>query len=125
MWPDLWEVVVRRRGTETGRQGSLGQYGWDSFRLRMRVWLAETVALRMTSIHLYEEKGRKGFTSSRNIYYLLYTIPNIQKCTVPLKVVLALRSEVVDVRFEMQFEDVVFVDVFRLSGDGDRVAQQG
>lgn len=25
----------------------------------------------------------------------------------------------------MQFEDIVLVDVFRLSGDGDRVAQQG
>lgn len=43
----------------------------------------------------------------------------------PLKSVLALRSEIVDVRFEMQFEDVVFVNVFGFGGDGDRVAQQG
>lgn len=95
----------------------------------MRVLLAETVALRMTSIHLYGEKKTEGFTLPSNIckqtYYILYTLQDRQKCTVPLKCVFTLRSEVVDVGFEMQFEDIVLVDVFRLSGDGDRVAQQG
>lgn len=42
----------------------------------------------------------------------------------PLKGVLALWSEVVDVRLEVEFEDVVLVDVFWLRWDGDRVAQQ-
>lgn len=37
----------------------------------------------------------------------------------PLKSVFALRSEIVDVGLEMQFEDVVLVDVFRVFGDGD------
>lgn len=41
----------------------------------------------------------------------------------PLEGVLALGSEVVDMGFEMQFEDVVLVDVFRLGGDGHGVAQ--
>lgn len=45
--------------------------------------------------------------------------------TVPFKGVLALRSEVVDVGFKVEFEDVVFVDVLRLGRDGDGVAQQG
>lgn len=44
---------------------------------------------------------------------------------VPLKSVFALRSEVVDVGLEMQLEDIVLVDVFRLWGDGDWVTQQG
>lgn len=43
----------------------------------------------------------------------------------PLKGVLALGSEVVDVRLEVELEHVVLVDVLRLGGDGDRVAQQG
>lgn len=37
----------------------------------------------------------------------------------PLKSVFALRAEVVHVGLEMQFEDVVLVDVLRLCGDGD------
>ena len=45
--------------------------------------------------------------------------------TVPFKGVLALRSEVVDVGFKVEFENVVFVDVLRLGRDGDGVAQQG
>lgn len=44
--------------------------------------------------------------------------------TAPLKGVLALWSEVVDVGFKVEFEDVVFVDVLRLRRDSDRVAQQ-
>lgn len=42
----------------------------------------------------------------------------------PLKGVLALRSEVVHVRFEVEFEDVVFVDVLRLGRNSDGVAKQ-
>lgn len=42
----------------------------------------------------------------------------------PFKCVLALRSEVVDVGFKVEFEDVILVDVFGLRWDGDRVAQQ-
>lgn len=44
---------------------------------------------------------------------------------VPFKSVLALWSEVVDVGFEVEFEDVIFVDVLRLGRNGDRVAEQG
>lgn len=47
-----------------------------------------------------------------------------QCASVPLKSVFALWSEIVDVGLEMQFEDVVLVDVFRLRGDGDWVTQQ-
>ncbi len=35
---------------------------------------------------------------------------------VPFKKVFTLRSEVVDMRFEMQFEDVIFMDIFRPAG---------
>lgn len=42
----------------------------------------------------------------------------------PLKGVLALWSEVVHVRFEVELEDVIFVDVLRLGGNSDRVAEQ-
>lgn len=44
--------------------------------------------------------------------------------SVPLKSVFALRSEIVDVGLEMQFEDVVLVNVFGLGGDGNRVTEQ-
>lgn len=42
----------------------------------------------------------------------------------PLKGVLALWSEVVHVRFEVEFEDVIFVDVLRLGRNSDGVAEQ-
>lgn len=45
--------------------------------------------------------------------------------TSPFEGVLALRSEVVDVRFEVELEDVIFVDVLRLWRHGDGVSQQG
>lgn len=44
---------------------------------------------------------------------------------IPLKGVLALGSEVVDMRLEVELEHVVLVDVLRLRGDGDWVTQQG
>lgn len=44
--------------------------------------------------------------------------------TVPFKGVLALWSEVVDVGFEVEFEDVVFMDVLRLWWNGDGVTKQ-
>lgn len=40
----------------------------------------------------------------------------------PLKSIFALRPEVINMGFEMQLEDVVLVDVFRLRGNSDRVA---
>lgn len=43
---------------------------------------------------------------------------------VPFKKVFTLRSEVVDMRFEMQFEDVIFMDIFRLAGMCYWVTQQ-
>lgn len=43
---------------------------------------------------------------------------------VPFEKVFTLRSEVVDMRFEMQFEDVIFMDVFRLAGMCYWVTQQ-
>lgn len=42
----------------------------------------------------------------------------------PLKGVLALRPEVVDVGLEVELEDVVLMDVLRLRGHSDRVPQQ-
>lgn len=42
----------------------------------------------------------------------------------PFEGVLALRSEVVDVGFKVEFEHVVFVDVLRLGGYGDGVSEQ-
>lgn len=44
--------------------------------------------------------------------------------SVPLKGVLALRSEEVNVRLELQLEDVLLVNAVRLLGGADRVAQQ-
>lgn len=43
---------------------------------------------------------------------------------VPFEKVLTLSSEEIDVRFEVQFEDVIFMDVFRLSSICDGVTQQ-
>lgn len=40
----------------------------------------------------------------------------------PLESIFALRPKVVNMGFEMQLEDVILVDVFRLGGDGDGVA---
>lgn len=87
--------VVGRRGMETGREPLL--FG----SVRMGLFPAQNAGAA----------GRDGGTAN--------------DLHPPLKSVFALRSEVVDVGFEMQFEDIVLVDVFRLSGDGDRVAQQG
>lgn len=42
----------------------------------------------------------------------------------PLKGVLAFWSEVVHMRFEVEFEDVIFVDVLRLGWNSDWVAEQ-
>lgn len=42
----------------------------------------------------------------------------------PLKGVLALRSEEVNVRLELQLEDVLLVNAVRLVGGADRVAEQ-
>jgi len=99
------------------------QRGWDSLSFRTRALLEETVALRMTSIHLRPEnrflvQPSEYHDSTREV------IVHPDDHTVPLKSVLALRSEIVDVGLEMQFEDIFLVDVFRLGGDGDRVAQQ-
>lgn len=41
----------------------------------------------------------------------------------PFKCVLALSPEEVDVRFELELENVVFVDAVRLPGEADTVTQ--
>lgn len=111
----------RRHPRETAwKQGEPTQWGWDSLLFRTRAPPEGTVALRMTSIHLRAERG----------FLSILWHPGLDKranafCQyVPLKSVFTLRPEIVDVGLEMQFEDVVLVDVFRLRGDGDWVTQQ-
>lgn len=78
------------------------------------------MALRMTSSHL------QGKDTLINQSALLDTAAKTfgTRAPGPLEGVFTLRSEIVDVRLEMQFEDVVLVNVFGLRGDGDGVTQQ-
>lgn len=66
--------------------------------------------------------------ASKKRFHLSLPTPRMQHrrlgASVPLKRVFALWSEVVDVGLEMQFEDVVLVDVLRVRGDADGVTQQ-
>lgn len=89
------------------------QRGWGSLLFRTRGLPPGTVALRMTSIHLGAKHRRlispltRG--AQRGCTYIVTA-----RASVPLKSVFALRSEIVDVGLEMQFEDVVLVNVFGL-----------
>lgn len=74
----------------------------------------------MVSMIKYLQLGNSSGSSDIFFSFFSFTVP-----VAPLKVVLALRAEVVDVRLEVELEDVVLVNVLRLGGDGDRVAQQG
>lgn len=81
---------------------------------------------RGTADDLHPPAGREGlFHQSSDIKdSATVQIYSVKCASVPLKSVFALWSEIVDVGLEMQFEDVVLMDVFRLWWDGDWVAQQ-
>lgn len=58
------------------------------------------------------------------MYFTAISLCKIMNFAVPFEKVLTLSSEVIDVRFEVQFEDVIFMDVFSLSSIRDGVTQQ-
>lgn len=111
----------RQIGPPSGGESKRSQRGWASLLFRARPRLDGIVALRMTSIHLWGEnvysvtkkKRRTENAQQRNSW-----------TSIPFKCIFTLWSEVVDVGLEMQLEDVVFMDVFIVRGDGDRVTQQ-
>lgn len=91
------------------RQGAAGRAGGAADHLHPPVG-GQTSASITSFLHLSSGNGED--------YSANYLI------AVPFKGVLALRSEVVDVRLEVEFEDVVLVDVLRLRRHGDGVSQQ-
>lgn len=72
--------------------------------------------------HFHQSSDTQDATKQQQ-QHLVNTGAN-DKASVPLKRIFALCSEIIDVGLEMQFEDVVLVDVFGLWGDGDWVTQQ-
>lgn len=71
-------------------------------------------------LHPPAETPKKTLLTLRRII----TARPVRTSQLPLKSVFTLRSEVVDVGLEMEFEDVVLVDVLRVRGDADRVTQK-
>lgn len=112
------------KGDGTWKQGQPAQWGWGSLLFRTRV--EGTVALRMTSIHLWAKKDFLSILWHPWFNKCKQQTANIfsTRASVPLKSVFTLWSEIVNMGLEMQFEDVVLVNVFRLWGDGDWVTQQ-
>lgn len=104
------QICVEKKSKVSGGRGDWGGGGTgraDATRRRQRMETRRADSVRMRLFAVEDSSSTGGDSSAADDLHP------------PLKSVFALRSEIVDVGFEMQFEHVVLVDVFRLGGDGD------